>query len=84
MKGSEHVRMTSEEMREAYPDQALGLQNAIYPEDDDVNFISAEVVYVGETMDQLLERQLTNKEPIFTWYTGDGPAFPFVDICIIC
>lgn len=82
MKGGNHVRMTRKEMREAYPDQALGLRDA-YPEGCTGNFVSAEVVYVGETMDQLLERQLGNKEPIFTWYTGEGPALTFIDACII-
>lgn len=82
MKGSDHVRMTRAEMRKAYPDQWLGLKDAIYPEGDDVNFISAEVVYTGESKSQLLDRQLIQKEPIFTWCTGFGTAFPFADICI--
>lgn len=82
MKGSDHVRMTRAEMKEKYPNQWLGLGDAIYPEGDGINFITAEVVYTGESEDQLVERQLVDKEPIFTWYTGDGPAFPFVDICI--
>lgn len=82
MKGGDHVRMTMDEIYETYPDQALGLRDA-YPEGCTGNFISAEVVYVGETMDQLLERQLHNKEPIFTLYTGDGPELTFIDACII-
>lgn len=82
MKGSDRVRMTRAEMKERYPNQWLGLSDAIYPEGDSLNFISAEVVYTGESGDQLLERQLADKEPIFTWYTGLGPAFPFADICI--
>lgn len=82
MKGSDHVRMTRAEINEKYPNQWLGLTDAVFPEGDGLNFISAEVVYTGESEDQLVERQLVGKEPIFTWYTGLGPAFPFVDICI--
>ncbi len=74
------MRLTKEEMIKNYPNQWLGLKDATYPEDDDINFISAEVVYTDENSSQLLDRQLIHKEPIFTWYTGNGPAFPFADI----
>lgn len=80
MKGCDRVRMTRQEMIKNYPNQWLGLKDAAYPEDDDINFISAEVVYTDENSSQLLDRQLIHREPIFTWYTGNGPAFPFADI----
>lgn len=81
MKGSDYMRMTREEMKQHYPEQWLGLKDAVYPEDDDVNFISAEVVYTGESKFQLLDRQLINKEPIFTWYTGMGTEWPLGGLC---
>lgn len=83
MKGSDHVRMTRAEINEKYPNQWLGLTDAIYPEGDGLNFISAEVVYTGESEDQLVERQLINKEPIFTWYTGIGTEWPLGGLCSI-
>lgn len=75
MKLSEPIRMTSGWMLLYYPGQWLGLQNPIYLEDDAVNFLSAEIVYVGETEQELLRRQQVDKEPIFPWRTGEMPTF---------
>lgn len=85
MKGGERMRMTQKEMREAYPNQWLGLADLACPEGGSkFNFTSAEVLYTDKTEEELMERQVVKKEPIYTWYTGFGSAFPFVDICIDC
>lgn len=77
MKGSEHVRMTREEMAKRYPNHCLGLRDAVYPKDDDVNFISAEVVYTDKSKLDLFFREFVDKEPIFTWDNGDESPIAF-------
>lgn len=78
MEGSDRMRLTREEMERQYPNQWLGLRDAVYSDDDDINFISAEVVYNDESIDQLLDRQLVQKEAIFTWCTGCDSTIPTV------
>lgn len=80
MKLSEPIRMTSGWMFLLYKGQWLGLQNPIYLKDDDINFLSAEIVYVGETEQELLHRQLIDKEPIFPYRAGDETDVSFTDV----
>lgn len=71
------MRMTKEEMAERYPNHCLGLRDAVYPKGDDVNFISAEVVYTDKSKMDLFFREFVDKEPIFTWDNGDTSSIAF-------
>lgn len=62
--------MTVEEMKVQYPNQWLGIKEPRYRNNDGVTLESGEVVYIGETKEQLLRRVICNGEKIVKYFTG--------------
>ena len=66
------MRLTREQMAIQFPNQWLGLKEPIYLDDDGVTLLSAEVVYIDKSCDELLDMLIDGKDGIIGWYTTDN------------